>query len=165
MNRLSSTLTGISIVAAVSVASAQSGKNMKQAPMGDTMKTTYTGCVETVNHGASYVLTHIADDHMAMMHVDMAMHEGATMNKKDDAMMKKDESKDMSEPGMQSMAPAAVLLTGTLNVRKHVGQQVEVAGSLSKASGSSMPQNLDTLNVSSLKVVAKTCLQNAGGGN
>jgi hypothetical protein len=163
MNTLSITLTGISIVAAVSVVGAQSGKNMDHAPMGETMKTTYTGCVETVNHGAAFVLTHIADDHMGMMRSDMAMPEPMKMN--DDAMMKQAGPSDMHETGMHPMAPTAMLLAGSPNVRKHVGQKVEVTGSLSKAPENRMPQDLETLNVSSLKVVAKTCVQNAGGGN
>ena len=158
MNALSTMLTGISIVAAVSVAGAQSDKKMDHAAMNDTMRSTYTGCLETVNHGASYILTHIADDHMAMMHGEMAMpmHEDSK-NMKDDGMMKEAEPNGMNEAGMHVMAPSALVLKGTGNLRKYTGQQVKVTGSLSKASANSMPADLDTLNVSSLKVVAKAC--------
>ena len=162
MKTLSNTLIGI--VAAASVASAQSHKQMDHA-MGD-MTTTYVGCVETVNHGASYVLTHVSDEAMAA-HGDMAK-DGAMMKMKDDApkmkddaMMKKDEPMMKSEDAAMnhaSMAPAALRLTG-IDMRKHVGQRLRVTGVVSKASGSGMPGDFDTLKASAVKVVAKSCSQ------
>ena len=156
MKTLSNTLIGI--VAAASVASAQSHKQMDHAAMSD-MTTTYVGCVETVNHGASYVLTHVSDEAMAA-HGDMAK-DGAMMKMKDDApKMKDDAMMKKDEPMMKSedMAPAALRLTG-IDMRKHVGQRLRVTGVVSKASGSGMPGDFDTLKASAVKVVAKSCSQ------
>lgn len=61
------------VVIAVSAVSAQSGKDMKPPTMGDPMQATYTGCIVNVNHGASFVLTHVADDRQTMMHHDGMM--------------------------------------------------------------------------------------------
>jgi hypothetical protein len=118
------------VVAAVSSAAAvQSGKEMGmgKSAMGDTMTTKYTGCVEAVNHGGSFLLTHIGDDHMGSMH--------------DDGMGKK----------------GAVALVGKPDLKKHVGQKVSVTGSLSKESMNSARTDVETLTVSALKVVAKSC--------
>jgi hypothetical protein len=118
--------------------------------MNDTMSTTYTGCVEAVNHGASYMLTHV-DHRMSTMH-DSQMHDGkmhdAKMMSQDDAMPMKD--------GEMAMAPASLILTGK-DLKKHVGHTVSVTGSLAKAAADAMRPDLQTLAVSSLKVVAKSC--------
>ena len=129
--------TALVVVAVSAAVSAQSGKDMSEPRMGDTMKMGYTGCVETVNHGGSFLLTHIADDHQAMMHHDGAMKSESKMH--DDHMM-----------------PSAVVLTGRADLKKHVGQKVTVTGSLSRAM-SETPNDRDTLAVASLKVVAKSC--------
>jgi len=163
MKTLSNTVIGI--VAAASVASAQSHKQMDHAAMSD-MTTTYVGCVETVNHGASYVLTHVSDEAMAS-HGGMAK-DAAMMKMKDDApkmkdgaMMKKDEPMMKSEDAAMnhaSMAPAALRLTG-LNMRKHLGQRLRVTGVVTRASGRGMSDDLDTLKASAVKIVAKSCSQ------
>jgi hypothetical protein len=59
--------TALVVVAVSAAVSAQSGKDMSERKMGDKMNMTYTGCVEAVNHGGSFLLTHVAqmhDDHM-----------------------------------------------------------------------------------------------------
>jgi hypothetical protein len=55
------------------------------------------------------------------------------------------------------MAPRALVLNGSADVKKHVGQKVTVAGSRSAGSPNTLRTDLETLNVSSLKVVAKSC--------
>ena len=120
-----SVLVGI-VMTATSMAGAQTEKKMVRT-MSDMMPMTYTGCVESINHGAAFALTHLSDDHMMNSH-------GAAMKNND-----------------------MLLLTGAFNMRKHTGQEIRVTGVLSKASDQAMPQKLDSLKVSSLKVVAKSC--------
>lgn len=60
-------------VAVSAIASAQSDK-MKSDTMKDdkmAMAMTYTGCIESVNHGAEFLLTHVMDGHEAMTHDGM----------------------------------------------------------------------------------------------
>ncbi len=128
--------TAIVVAAMSSAAAAQSGREMSKSAMTETMATTYRGCVEAVNHGGTFMLTHVGDDHMGAIH--------------DDTMKKKDEN-------MHAMAPGAVILVGKSELKKHVGQKVSVTGSLSKGSMNTTRSDLETLTVSSLKVVAKSC--------
>ena len=141
--------TALVVVAVSAAVSAQAGKDMSEPKMGNTMNMTYTGCVEAVNHGGSFLLTHVADDHQAMMRHDGMMEGDATMAKKD-------------EPGASNemhdhMMPGTVVLTGRSDLKKHVGQKVTVTGSLSHGMSETMPNDRDTLAVASLKVVAKSC--------
>ena len=124
----------IVIVAVSAAVRAQSGKEMNKSMMGDKMAMTYTGCVESVNHGGSYLLTHLTENHqMGMGH---------------DAKMKKD----------SGMMPSSLLLAGASDLKKHVGHKITVTGSLSKGSkDGGMKDELDTLTVGSLKVVGKAC--------
>ena len=135
------------VVAAVSaVVSAQPGKEMNEPRMGNEMNVTYSGCVEAVNHGGSFLLTHVGDDHQtgsAIKRMPTMMNHDAMM-KTDSEMAKKDE-------------PSAVVLTGRSDLKKHVGQKVTVTGSLSHAMSETMPNSRDTLAVASLKIVAKSC--------
>jgi len=138
------------VVAAVSATvSGQSGKDMSGPKMGDKMNMTYTGCVEAVNHGGSFLLTHLADDHQAMMHHD-------DMMKSESKMVEKDEPRVSNEMHDDQMMPS-VALTGRSDLKKHVGQKVTVTGSLSHGMSEMMPKDRDTLAVASLKVVAKSC--------
>src|SRR5262245_38946763 len=127
--------TAVVVVAVSAAVSAQSGKETNEPRMADKMSMTYTGCLESVNHGASFLLTHLADDHQAMMH-----HDG--MMKGDSEMARKEDS---------------VFLTGRSDLKKHVGQKVTVTGSVSHGMPETMQNNRDTLTVASLKVVAKSC--------
>ena len=143
--------TAIVIVAASVAVAAQSASDMGKPMKNDKMSKTYTGCVESVNHGSSFLLTHLADDHQAMKH-DMAMMKDDMTMKKD--MGGKDQTGGASDMSGDHMMPSALMLTGLSDAKKHVGQKVTVMGSVSMGS---MRDDLDTLTVSSLKVVAKSC--------
>jgi hypothetical protein len=65
--------TALVVVAVSAAVSAQSGKEMNEPTMGDKMNMTYTGCIVAVNHGGSFLLTHVGDDHQTMMHHDGMM--------------------------------------------------------------------------------------------
>ena len=142
--------TAVVIVAVSAAVSAQSSKDMSEPKMGDKMNMTYTGCVEAVNHGGSFLLTHVADDQSAMMHHD-------SMMKGDSGMAKKDEPRASNGMHDDHMMPSAVVLAGRSDLKKHVGQKVTVTGSLSRAMSETMPNGRDTLSVTSLKVLAKSC--------
>jgi len=139
--------TALVVVAVSAAVSAQAGKGMSEPKMDDKMNMTYTGCVEAVNHGGSFLLTHVADNHQTMMRHDAMM-------KSDSDMAKKDEPSDMHG---DHMMPSAVALTGRSDLKKHVGQKVTVTGSLSHAMSETTANDRDTLAVASLKVVAKSC--------
>src|SRR5262245_37226851 len=113
--------TALVVVAVAAVASAQSGKDMSEPKVGDKMNMTYTGCVEAVNHGGSFLLTHVADDHQAMMH-----HDG--MMKSETRMAKKAEPRATNEAHDDHMMPTAMVLTGRSDLKKHLGQKVAVTG-------------------------------------
>src|SRR5262249_52048877 len=118
--------------------------------MGDKMAMTYTGCVESVNHGGAYLLTHLTGDHQMGMGHDGKM-------KKDSGMAMKDGSASSDIHG-DHMMPSSLLLAGASDLKKHVGHKITVTGSLSKGSkDGGMKDELDTLTVGSLKVVGKAC--------
>ncbi len=147
------------VVAVSAVVSAQGGKEMNEPKMGDKMNVTYTGCVEAVNHGGSFLLTHVGDDHQtgpASKRTPTMMNHDATM-KNDSEMAKKDGPSASNEMPGDHMMPGAVVLTGRSDLKKHVGQKVTVTGSLSHGMSETMSNNRDTLAVASLKVVAKSC--------
>jgi hypothetical protein len=151
--------TAFVVVAISAVASAQSGKEMSEPRMGSNMNTAYTGCVEAVNHGGSFLLTHVADDHQsgpAVKRMPTMMNHDAKM-KTDSEMAKKDEPSASNEMHGDQMTPSAVVLTGRSDLKRHVGQKVTVTGSLSHGMSETMSSNRDTLAVASLKVVAKSC--------
>ena len=118
------------VVVAVSAAvDAQSGNEMGKSMMRDKMPMMYTGCVESVNHGGTYLLTHVADDHQ----MGMGQHK-------------------------DQMMPSSLVLAGPSDLKKHVGRKVTVTGSVSKGSkDGGMKDDIDTLTVGSLKVVGKAC--------
>lgn len=141
---------------ASSVVGAQSTKPMNEHEMGDNTMT-YTGCVESINHGAAFMLTHIAQDSMGNMHHDMSMKSSDAMMKKNDEMMKKDEQKMDASMDGHAMAPSAFKLTGFSNVKNQVGKKVSVTGTVAKDSTATRSNDPDTLTVRSLKVIAKSC--------
>jgi len=120
------------VVMVSAAAAAQSTRDMGAPMMADKMSTTYTGCVEAVNHGGTFMLTRIGDGQ------SMAMDQGATMGKMDGKAR-------------------GVVLSGSTHLKKHVGQKVTVTGWLSTGAKDTMRDDLDTLTISSLKVVAKSC--------
>jgi hypothetical protein len=142
--------TALIVVAVSAAASAQTGKDMGGTKMAGNMNKTYTGCVEAVNDGGSFLLTQVGDGHQAMMHHDATMKTDAGMAKPDEPA---------AETGMHGdrMTPDAVVLTGRPDLKKHVGQKVTVSGALSHGMSAAMPGNHDTLSVASLKVIAKSC--------
>ena len=142
--------TALVVIAVSATVSGQSGKDMSEPKMGDKMNMTYTGCVEAVNHGGSFLLTHVADDHQAMMHHD-------DMMKSESKMAKNDEPGASNQMHDDHVMPSAVALTGRSDLKKHVGQKVTVTGSLSHGMSEMTSNDRDTLAVASLKVVAKSC--------
>ena len=133
-------------VVAMSVAAvdgAQSTKAMETPSKGDMAGKTYTGCVESVNHGAAFLLTNV--DGTGSMHSDMAMkHHDDMAMKHDDMAMKSDAAKSFA-------------LAGAADLSKHVGQKVSVTGSLSDGAMGTMREDLSTLTIKTLKVIAKSC--------
>lgn len=133
--------TALVVVAVSAVASAQNDKSMNASKMSGDMMPAYTGCVESINHGASFALTHVGGD--SQMDRGAMMKSGTDMGKAD-------------MPGDHMMA-TAFTLTGRSDLKKYVGQKVTVTGSVSHGMADAMPKALDMLAVSSLKVVARSC--------
>jgi hypothetical protein len=139
----------IVIVAVSAAVSAQSSREMDKPMMGDKPDTKYTGCIESVNHGGTFLLTHVADGHH-MMEGQNGMNASG--------MEKKDGPGGSSGMQAEHMTPTSLVLTGTSDLKKHVGQKVTVTGSVSKGSmAGDMKSEPETLTVGSLKVVGKTC--------
>ena len=121
---------------------AQSGDGMGK-PMKDNKMTpvTYTGCVESAPAGG-LLLTHVdSGQHMSMKAKDMPM-----------------KSQDMSMNDMKDdhMMSERLRLIGSSSLDKHLGQKVSVKGSVSQETAG-MQGELPAFNVTSLKVVAKSC--------
>jgi hypothetical protein len=151
--------TAFVVVAVSAAVSAQSARQMNEATMADQLNMTYTGCVEAVNHGGSFLLTHVGDDHQAgpaVKRMPTMMNHDAMM-KTDSEMAKKDDPSASNEMHGDHVMPSAVVLTGRSDLKKHVGQKVTVTGSLSHGMSETMSNAPDTLAVASLKVVAKSC--------
>ena len=150
---LTAAVVAMSVTAAVD---AQSAKAMGKPSKGDTMSTTYTGCVESVNHGSAFLLTKV--DGGGSMHDDKAMkHHDDRAMKSDAAKTMQHEQTPMADEKMGAMAGKSFALAGSTDLSKHVGQKVSVTGSLSDGSIGTMRQDLSTLTVKTLKVVAKSC--------
>ena len=128
------------------------------------MKATYVGCVESVNHGARFVLTQVTAD---AMKPTLKKHDSKTEDMKHDDMkhdemksgeMKSGEMKSEMKSGQEGadmMVPAALALqAGSVDLRKHVGNKVSVTGSRVESDGADMTP---TFVITSLKVVAKSC--------
>lgn len=82
---------------------------------------------------------------------------GDAMMKNDLEMPKKDDAGDSGNMHSDRMMPDSVALSGRTDLKKHVGQKVVVTGSLSHGMSGTMRTDRDTLTVTSLKVVAKSC--------
>ena len=155
-------LVAMSVTAAVG---AQSEKAMGTPSNGDMMSMTYTGCVESVNHGGAFLLTKVDGVGAGSMHDDKAMkhHEDMAM-KHDDMAMKSDaaatmpqEQTPVADEKMDAMVWKSFALAGSTELSKHVGQKVSVTGSLSDGSMGTLRQGLSTLTIKTLKVIAKSC--------
>ena len=158
---LTAAVVAMSVTAAVG---AQSAPAMHQPSKGDAMmSTTYTGCVESVNHGGAFLLTKI--DSVDSMHEDKTMkHRDDRAMKQDDRAMKSDAAKTMQHEQaamaaekMDAISAKSFALAGPTNLSKHIGQKVSVTGSLSDGSMGTMRQDLSTLTIKTLKVIAKSC--------
>ena len=147
-------IVAMSVTAAVG---AQSAK-MTKASKGDTSSTTYTGCVESVNHGGAFLLTMIDSGAAESMHDDMTVkhHDDKAMNDAPAGTMPHDQM-PMADEKMKETPSKAFALAGPVSFSKHVGQKVAVAGSLSDGWTGTMRQDVSTLTVKTLKVIAKSC--------
>ena len=144
----------MSVTAAVG---AQSAKDMERPSKGDTMSMTYTGCVESVNHGGTFLLTKV-DMGAESMHGDTAMkHHDDMAMKGDAAKPMQHEQMPMADEKMDMMASKSFVLAGASNLNKHVGHKVSVTGSLSDGAMGTMRQDVSTLTIKTLKVIAKSC--------
>jgi hypothetical protein len=151
---LSTAVVAMSVTAAVG---AQSAKAMGKPSNGDTMSMTYTGCVQSVNHGGAFLLTKVDDMGAESMHGDTTMkHHDDMAMKGDAAKTMQHEQTPMAEQKMDAMPSKSFALAGS-NLSKHVGQRVSVTGSLSDGSMGTMRQDVSTLTVKTLKVIAKSC--------
>lgn len=152
---LSTAVVAMSVTAALG---AQSAKAMGTPSKGDTMSMTYTGCVESVNHGGAFLLTKVHDMGAESMHGDTSMkHHDDMAMKGGAAKTMQDEQTPMAEQKMDAMPSKSFALAGSANLIKHVGQKVSVTGSLSDGSMGTMRQDVSTLTIKTLKVIAKSC--------
>jgi hypothetical protein len=142
-------------MSATAAIAAQSAPAMSKAAKRETMRTTYTGCVESVNPGGAFVLTNANRVGAASMHRDMAMKHQETMA--DAARTMPHEPAQMAEDGLDGTASQSFALAGSVNFSKHVGHKVSVTGSLSAVSTEAIPQGKPTFTVKALKVIGKSC--------
>ena len=155
-------VAGISATAAVG---AHSATDMHQPSKGGTMSLMYTGCVESVNHGAAFLLTKVDSGNAEPMHGDKTMKDHDDMAMTHDDMAAKSgaakpmphEQMAMADEKMDAMSSKSFALAGSTNLGKHVGQRVSVTGSVSDGPTGTMRQDLSTLTIKSLKVIAKSC--------
>ena len=157
---LNTAAIALSVTAAVG---AQSAKGMHQPSKDAAMSVTYTGCVESFNHGGAFLLTRI--DSVDSMHDDKTMkHHDDMAMKHDDMAMKGDAAKTMAheqapvaDEKMDAMSAKSFALAGSTNLSKHIGQRVSVTGSLSDGAMGTMRRDLSTLTIKTLKVIGKSC--------
>jgi hypothetical protein len=148
------TVVAMSVTASVG---AQSAKATGKAANDKTMSTTYTGCVESVNHGAWFVLTRVDTADREARHRDMAMTHHDDMAMKGEAARMQSGPTPMADDTMDAMPSKSFALTGAANLSRYVGQQVSVTGSLSNRPIGTMRHDMSTLTVKTLKVVAASC--------
>ena len=150
--------TAAVVMSVTAVVGAQSAKAMHQPSNGNTMNMTYTGCVESVNHGAAFLLTNADPGSEEPMHGDKTMkHHDDMAMKRDAAKTTQPEQTTMADEKKDPMSSKSLALTGSTGLSKHVGQKVSVTGSLSDGSMGTMRQDLSTLTIKTLKVIAKSC--------
>ena len=135
--------TAMAVVAGTVAVSVQSAGAMEKPAKSDGMSMTYTGCVESVNHGYAFLLTNVmAGD---SMHGDMPAKGDMTAKSA------------MAAPKMDAMSPKSFGLSGSASFGKYVGQKVSVTGSVAEGATGATPQEASMLTVKSLKVIAKSC--------
>ena len=144
----------IAVVAAMSAGAAAGARSAKAAD-----KPTYTGCVESVNHGAAFLLTNV-DTGMAPMGGDMKMkdHDDMAMQGEPARTMPHEEKEmPMADEKMDAMPSKSFALAGSTSLSRHVGQRVSVTGPLSDGAMGMSRQDVSTITVKTLRVVAKSC--------
>lgn len=152
---LATAVVALSVTAAVA---AQSTKDMDRPSKGGTMSMTYTGCVESVNHGGTFLLTKVGHVGAKPMHGNTAMkHQDDVAMPGDAAKPMQHEQMPMADEKMDMMPSESFVLAGTSNLNKHVGHTVSVTGSLSNGAMGTMRQDVSTLTIKTLKVIAKSC--------
>ncbi len=150
--------TAMVVMSVTTTVGAQQGKGMATPSKGDMAPMTYTGCVQSVNHGGWFLLAEVEGVGGQAMHGDMAMaaHDDMAM-KADAAKTMPHDQMPMADAKMNGMPSTSFALSGSAGLSKHVGQKVSVTGSVSDASAGTMHHDVPTLTVKSLKVIAKSC--------
>ena len=152
---LGTAVVAMSVTAAVG---AQSAKEMEMPSKGDTMRVTYTGCVESVNHGGTLLLTQVDSVGATSMHGNTVMkHQNDVAMPGDAAKPMQHDEMPMADEKMDMMPSKSFVLAGPGNLSKHVGHKVSVTGSLSDGAMGTMRQDVSTLTIKTLKVIAKSC--------
>ena len=148
--------TAVVAMSVTAVVGAQSKKDMERPSKTDTMSMTYTGCVESVNHGVTFVLTEVESmGAESMQHSTAMKHQKDTM--KGDAAKSTHEQMPMAAEKMDMMPSKSFVLAGPANLSKHVGKKVSVTGSVSDGATGTMRRDVSTLTITTLKVIAKSC--------
>jgi hypothetical protein len=144
--------TAIMVMSISAAPGAQSGTAIDKPLMkNDTMTMTYTGCVESVNHDATFLLRPGDDSSTTSARSDVPM--------KSEVMKKGQMPPDAK---IDAAASKGIVLTGFADLKSYVGQQVSVTGSLSSGSAGTMRHDLSTLTIKTLQVVAKSCAAESG---
>ena len=132
----------------------RNGKSMNHEMDGmGAMKTTYIGCVVSVNHDAKFVLTQVTAD--AGMKPAMKKQDAKMAAMKHDDMKHDEMKHDEMKSSEDMMVPATFALKAeSVDLRKHVGHKVSVTGSRVESENGTMTP---TFAVASLKVVGKSC--------
>jgi hypothetical protein len=93
-----------------------------------------------------------------------SMHGNTAMKHQDDVAMPGDTAKPMqheqmpmADEKMDMMPSKSFVLAGAANLSKHVGHKVSVTGSLADGAIGTMRQDVSTLTIKTLKVIAKSC--------
>jgi len=152
---LSMAVVAMSVTAAVG---AQSTKAKGKGPKPDTMRMTYTGCVQSINHGGTFMLTNVDNMGATSMHGDATMaHDDQMPIHADAARTAAHDATAVTGEEMDTMPSKSFILAGSGNLSRHVGQKVSITGSLSDGAMRTMRRDVSTLTVKTLKVVAKSC--------
>jgi len=151
---VSTAVVAMSVTAAVG---AQSTKGMGKPSKTDAMRTTYIGCVESVNHGGAFLLTKVGGMGAQSTHDDMAMEHHDMATKSDAAEAMPRDQPPMADDKMDTMPSTSFALTGSANLSRHVGQKVAVTGSVAKGWTGTTRQDVSTLTIKTLKVIGKSC--------
>jgi hypothetical protein len=149
--------TAVVVMSVTAAVGAQSTKGMGKPSKTDAMRTTYIGCVESVNHGGAFLLTKVGGISAQSTHGDMAMEHHGMATKSDAAEALPHDQPPMADDKMDTMPSTSFALAGSANLSKHVGQKVAVTGSLADGWTGTTRQDVSTLTIKTLKVIGKSC--------